>query len=151
MKRDWRYNEVQLLTQMKRMFAIFEGELVQEFQIGAGTRSDLLLRTVKAAYVVEVKGASAEEYLSFATWGQMTMYKKVIESWHKPEALVVLVLFTNANISDDLRAVFEKSKIVVVEAKVGEDLTYTRQKLERALEKLGLPIPEVKVGSGLPK
>lgn len=149
MKRDWRSNHLKLLAQVKELLGKFKGEVILDFSIAVGVRTDLILRTDKAAYVVEVKGASPEEYLSFATWGQMTMYKKIIESWHKPEAPVVLVLFTNATISDDLRAVFEKSKIVVVEAKVGEDLTYAQQKLERALENLGLPVPEVKVGSVL--
>ena len=148
MKRDWRHNEVQLLTQVKELLGRLKGELLPDFAIGAGARVDFRLKTDNAAYIVEIKGASAGDYLSFATWGQMTMYKKVIESWHKPDSPeVVPILVTNAVVSDDLRAAFEKSRIAVVEVEIGEDLTHTQQKLERVLEDLGLPVPEVKVSS----
>lgn len=147
MKRDWRRNQVQLLSQAKELFARFTGVLVPEFQIAVGMTTDLFLRTDKAAYVVEIKGASPGDYLSFATWGQMAMYRTVIKSWDKSDVPVVLILVTNATLSDDLKASFEKSKIAVVEMEVGEDLTLTQQKLEGALRYLDLPVPEAKVSS----
>jgi hypothetical protein len=93
--------------------------------------------------LVEIKGSSPGEYLSFATWGQLSMYRKALESWQAPNVPIVPVLFTNATLSDDLREAFEKSKIVVVEVEPGEDLIKTRQKMQRELEEMGLPIPEM--------
>jgi hypothetical protein len=143
MRQEWRQRQVDLLSQVAQLLEGFKGELSTEQPLTGGIRIDFVLRTGKAYYLVEIKGSSPGEYLSFATWGQITMYKKAMESWQTPNIPIIPVLFTNATLSDDLRETFEKSKIVVVKVQPGEDLSTTRQKMKRELQEMGLPIPEM--------
>lgn len=148
MKQDWRHRQAELLAQVKELLTRFRGELLLEAAMGGGVRADLILKTDKATYIVEIKGASSGEYLSFATWGQMTMNKKVVESWLKPLVPVIPIVITNAILTADLKTTFEKSRIPVVQVQIGEDSIETQQKLEKELAALGLPIPESTASSG---
>ncbi|MBM3941836.1 MAG: hypothetical protein FJ316_02715 [SAR202 cluster bacterium] len=149
MMQEWRNREAQIAYRVEQLFAEFEGELVREFPLAEGIRSDYLFRTDKAAYLIEVKGVSSGRFLSFATWGQMVMYQKVAESWHDTEIPVVPVLLTNAELSAALRFSFQKSRIPVVELDLDESLYSFQRKLEKVLNDLDLPVPQIKVGSTL--
>ena len=147
MKPGWRDKHIVLLDRVKGLLDSFKGELLPDYSMVIGMRSDFFLKTDNAAYIVEVKGQASGDYLSFATWGQMNLYKKLVEEWSKSEVPVIPILITNGILTADLRTAFEKSKIAVVEVQGEEDPAETQQKLRRELEHLGFPVPQVKSGS----
>ena len=104
------------------------------FPMSTGVRPDFFVQTKDGKnFVVEVKIGAKEGYLPFSAWGQLAMYRKVLQEWHNLSN-VIPVIITNQIPSHDLAEALNKSGIAVV--MIGNTSEETLRNLKESLQKL---------------